>query len=360
MQCAAVDGSAPIIRRVKILGWESKNHRQYLSESVEADQYAEKVINLNHPDGPNKQRQVEDRFGWFEGVVKDGEGIWGDLHYNPEHPYAKQFKWLAENKPSLVGLSHDAVGTGYTKDGVFHVKKVIEVKSVDLVADPATTKGLFENYMEPELPVHDGGEMEAAIGKLVVAIMKDDCPMEEKKAKLLTALKLTDHVGEEEAGEVEEEEEEEEMGGKEEGQADEADADGGEGKETDKAEYTPAKDESGASDDEKKKAEESIQSLARKHRAVKKLLERVDGLEYKLLVREKTELAHKLCEELKLPVHAKSERFLIQLTEAKDEKAMRELIEDRKCASNVQRPVSAGPINGKALDNKSFVQALKG
>jgi hypothetical protein len=43
-----------------------------------------------------------------------------------------------------VGLSHDAVGTGYTKDGVFQVQKVIEVKSVDIVADPATTQGLFE------------------------------------------------------------------------------------------------------------------------------------------------------------------------------------------------------------------------
>ena len=335
---ATVDESAPVIRHVKILGWESKNRRRYLSESVQSEQYADKVINLNHPDGPNKQRQVQDRFGWFEGVIKDDSGMWGNLHYNPKHPYAEQFAWLAKHKPSLVGLSHDAVGTGHTKDGVFVVEKVIEVKSVDLVADPATTKGLFESVMDPELNQGGGAaeekSLEQQIGELVVAIIKDESPVKEKRKKVLKALKLLDDNAPEEEEEVEEEEE----GGAED------------------AEGESEEDEEGG----KKRAEESVQVLAKKYPGVKQLLERVDSLEAKDRLREKHDTAHRLCEAAKLPSVLVTEVFLSQLVEAKDEKAMQKLIEDRKAVSNIKRPVSSGPASGKGLDNKSFAQQLKG
>jgi len=332
----SVDESAPVIRRVKILGWESKNRRQYLKESVQSEQYGDRVINLNHPDGPNKQRQVQDRFGWFESVVKDDSGIWGDLHYNPEHPYAKQFAWLAKNKPSLVGLSHDAIGTGKTKDGVFVVEKVIEVKSVDLVADPATTKGLFESHMDPELTQDGADESSIAqhIGELIVKICKDsETDPKEKRKKVLKALKLLDDG---EKGEVEESEEEE--GGAED------------------AERSEAEDESG-----KKKTEESVQDLAKKNPGVKQLLERVDRLEAEAALAKKHALAHRLCEESRLPSVLVTKVFLAQLIEAKDEAAMKQLIEDRRSISNIKRPVSSGPARSSGqLDNKSFAQALKG
>lgn len=342
LECGGVDEALPVIHRVKILGWESKNRRQYLRESVQAEDYAEKVINLNHPAGPNAQRTVQDRFGWFESVTKDDSGVWGDLHFNPKHPYAEQFSWLAKNKPSLVGLSHDAVGTGHTKEGVFVVEKVIEVKSVDLVADPATTNGLFES-MEPELtpaaPAAEEKSYEQQIGELIVAICKDEkTHPSEKREKVLKALKLFD----EPEGEVEESEEE----GSEEA---EAEAEGG-GEEEPEEEEIP------------KKTEESLQALASKYLGVKRLLETVDRLETKDRLREKTDAAHRLCEESKLPAVLVTKVFLAQLIECKDENAMKSLIEDRRSISNIQRPRSSGPVAGKGgeLDSKSFAKALQG
>lgn len=335
LECGGVDEALPVIRRVKILGWESKNRRQYLRESVQAQDYAEKVINLNHPAGPNAQRQVQDRFGWFENVSKDDSGVWGDLHYNPKHPYADQFAWLAANKPVLVGLSHDAVGSGHTKDGTFIVEKVIEVKSVDLVADPATTKGLFESHMEPEIPVESGAEeksYEQQIGELIVAICKDEAPVKEKRKKILKALKLLDEPEEEEeeGGEVEESEKEDE------GEAEE--------------------DE----EEKEKKTEESIQSLATKYPGVKSLMETVDRLQVESDLRKKNDLAHRLCEEARLPSVLVTKVFLSQLIECKDENAMKQLIEDRKSISNIKSPVSIAPVGGKEIDLKSFAKALQG
>lgn len=330
LECGGTDETLPVIRRVKILGWESKNNRQYLRESVDPQQYAEKVVNLNHPVGPNSQRQVQDRFGWLESVTKDDSGVWGDLHYNPKHPYASEFSWLAVNKPSLVGLSHDAVGTGRTKDGTFIVERVVEVKSVDLVAVPATVTSLFENYMDPEIPADSGADeksYEQQIGELIVAICKDEgTEPKEKRKKVLKALKLFDEPEEEEETEESEEESEEE----------------------------PKEEEP-----EEKETEESVQVIASKNKGVKQLLERLDRLEAEAALSKKHALAHRLCEEARLPSVLVSKVFLAQLVESADAESMKKLIEDRKSISNVRAPVSSGPVH-KEADLKSFAKALKG
>jgi hypothetical protein len=61
----------------------------------------------------------------------------------------------AERMPDAFGLSHNAQGEGDEKDGIFVVSKIVEVRHVDVVADPATTKSLSESIkkepaMEPE------------------------------------------------------------------------------------------------------------------------------------------------------------------------------------------------------------------
>ena len=67
-----------------------------------------------------------------------------DLHYNPKHPLAEQLAWDAENSPESVGFSHvvEAVTRRVQKEDV--VESIVKVHSADLVADPATTSGLFE------------------------------------------------------------------------------------------------------------------------------------------------------------------------------------------------------------------------
>jgi hypothetical protein len=142
------DGKAGLIKNVKVLGLDSQNRRRYTTEAVQAALpiYEGIKVNLNHPEGsPNANRDVKDRFGKLVNLhVVEGEGLRGDLRYNPHHPWAKAVQWWAENDPDCLGLSHNAVGQGHDENGVFVVEKIVNARSVDLVADPATAKGLFE------------------------------------------------------------------------------------------------------------------------------------------------------------------------------------------------------------------------
>lgn len=335
LQCGPISDDTPVVPRIKILGWQSKNRRQYLPESVTAEQYTDISVNLNHPDVPNKSRQVQERFGWFENVTKEGDGMYGDLHFNPELPYSRAFAWWAKNKPTKIGMSHDAVGQGTTKNGVFLVEKVISVKSVDLVADPAsTTKGLFE-AMDPELTpdpsVSGQGEdldsLEAHISNAVTAICKDDkLDLKGKVKKIKAALKIL-----EEPEEVEEKDEDVPPGKK-------------------------------SEDDEDDDLDESVRTLLAKEPGLKKLHEQLDVLKTKLALKERQELAGKLIAQAKLPAFAVTAVFLEQLSEARDEAALKKLIEDRKAVASIQRPLSSGPVpagKGGAMDNKSFAKQLK-
>lgn len=143
-----VDRERGVIRRVKVLGLESVNGRRYLREAVKAavPLYEGASVRINHLHDKDKDRPSEDVFGWLRGVEQDGDGcLYGDLHYLKAHPMADRVAEAAERNPLLYGLSHNAQGEGEPEDGVFVVRKIVEVHSVDLVADPATNKGLFES-----------------------------------------------------------------------------------------------------------------------------------------------------------------------------------------------------------------------
>jgi hypothetical protein len=139
-------GGALVLRGVHVLGYDSKNGRLYTQEAVAdaAGMYEGLKVYLNHPfDRPSAPRRVEDAIATLENVAAAADGLRGDLVVNPAHPMAETVRWWAENKPQAVGLSHNAVGEGKTRDGVFVIHRIANVRSVDLVADPATTGGLF-------------------------------------------------------------------------------------------------------------------------------------------------------------------------------------------------------------------------
>lgn len=154
-----IDRAAGIIRDVKILGLASRNNRVY-PESTLADAaplYENAKVNLNHPDGsPLDARKYQDRFGLIKNVrLLPGEGLFGDFHFNPKHALAEQFLWDAENSPENVGFSHNVEAVVARKDGRQLVEKIESVRSVDLVADPATTCGLFEQTAPPSEKVEN-------------------------------------------------------------------------------------------------------------------------------------------------------------------------------------------------------------
>ena len=141
-----VDKTAAVIHGVKVLGAVSLKGREYPAAVMEKAKpmYEGRVVNIDHVD-PNQRRSYRDRIGCLKGVTLKEDGMYADLHYNPKHVLAEQLVWDAENAPNNLGFSHDARGPSKLRNGRVVVESIDRVLSVDLVANPATTNGLFES-----------------------------------------------------------------------------------------------------------------------------------------------------------------------------------------------------------------------
>jgi len=143
-----VDAAQGVLRGVKLLGLRSRNARRYEEAALgkAVGLYEGAKVNVNHPErSPLAPRDYRDRLGVVRNVrLAAGEGLFGDLWFNPKHELAERLAWDAEHAPENVGLSHNVLArTRRDADGVV-VEAITRVQSVDLVADPATTRGLFE------------------------------------------------------------------------------------------------------------------------------------------------------------------------------------------------------------------------
>jgi hypothetical protein len=150
-----VDRQAGVIRGVKVLGLESRNGRTYLPEALAqaARLYEDAKVNVNHPKGsPGGPRDYQDRIGTIRNVaLQGGQGLFADFHFNPKHALAEQLLWDAEHSPENVGFSHNVEARTVRQGERLVVEAITRVQSVDLVADPATTRGLFEQQQAVEL-----------------------------------------------------------------------------------------------------------------------------------------------------------------------------------------------------------------
>lgn len=144
-----VDRQAGLIRGVKILGLKSRNSRVYLPQALEEaiGLYEGAKVNINHTPTPAPApRDYRDRLGVIrQAAFRPDEGLFADLWFNPKHPLAEQLAWDAEHCPENVGLSHHVEARLGRRDGQTVVEAILRVHSVDVVADPATTQGLFES-----------------------------------------------------------------------------------------------------------------------------------------------------------------------------------------------------------------------
>jgi len=148
-----VDTEAGIIYGVKVLGPRSRNGRVYEDAAIRKalPLYEGVTVNINHvrPDlktGAHVERPMQDRWGVLRNVRYKEGSIYADLHYIKSHPMTQQLVEAAQRFPEIFGLSHDAGGDEQLIDGERRVVEMYEVKSVDVVADPATNEGLFESY----------------------------------------------------------------------------------------------------------------------------------------------------------------------------------------------------------------------
>jgi len=182
-----VDRSRNLITGVKVLGLQSGNGNDYAPAVLEKalPLFESCKVNLDHPlrGGKKEDRKVAERWGKLTSPRVAPDGLYGDLLYNPHHPLTESILWWAENMPDCLGLSQYGRGTGRRKDdGRWQVESIDSVQSVDLVADPATTKSLFESQ-EPDMPdATDGAAMAApdheaqmsdAFANAVMAVVKD-------------------------------------------------------------------------------------------------------------------------------------------------------------------------------------------
>ena len=148
-----IDREGGVLYGVKILGCQSRNGRLYPTDTLRdaLPLYENAKVNLDHPTGPpDMPRSYQDRFGVVRNVmIREDEGLFADFHFNPHHPLAEQLLWDAEHAPENVGFSHNVEASLERHEGKVVVKRIVNVRSVDLVADPATTAGLFESA-EPD------------------------------------------------------------------------------------------------------------------------------------------------------------------------------------------------------------------
>ncbi len=152
-----VDHEAGVIRGVKICGFASRNGRRYPREvlAAAAPLYEGRSVRANHPRKATDPRDVDDVLGQLRNVALRDDGLYGDLHLLTQHPMYRRICEAAESMPALYGLSHNSEGEVERVDGIDVVKRIFEVRSVDLVCDPATVSGLFESRRDKPMTLRE-------------------------------------------------------------------------------------------------------------------------------------------------------------------------------------------------------------
>lgn len=162
-----VDLAAGRIKGVKLLGRISKKGHEYSDKALQdvARQAEGVVVNIDHVD-PGQRRSYRDRVGHLENVYVQEGAVYGDFVLNRKHELFDQIVEDAENHPRSLGFSIDA-REGETKkiDGRQVVVSVGKLLSIDLVANPATTNGLWESGDDrgpsPFAPLHESKSIQA-------------------------------------------------------------------------------------------------------------------------------------------------------------------------------------------------------
>lgn len=152
-----VDHEKGIVFGVKVVGRSSPNTHgvrgvngtDYTLEALRqsAPLYEGVNCNVDHPprSKPNQERSANDRFAWLEDIEVRESGTYGNLHFlDPNDPLAVKIMNAAERHPEAFALSHNAQGKGDVKNGRFVIHEIVEVISVDIVADGGTNRSLFE------------------------------------------------------------------------------------------------------------------------------------------------------------------------------------------------------------------------
>lgn len=289
-----IDREKCIISGVKLLGWESRNGATYdkVVFTRKASQYDGALSNINHG-----TKTVEGRFGRVIGPIEAREdGLYGNIRYNPKLPLTESILWNIENDPGAIGMSHDAVVKMEMVNGRKTYTDLVKVNSVDIVSDPATTRGVFESMNPDGTPATSGEQTQgspedafkAQIGEILAS---GAASLPHDKFKEIVKHMVAAH---------------------------------------------------GCLGDSEKAAE------ALKENA--ELKAKLDAYAVKEQLATKLETAKQICKRLQLPAVAVTEHFLNVLVTRKDEKEMEADVLDRKKTIGVREAVTDNKPNAPAAD----------
>lgn len=134
---------------VKICGLTSRNKREYpihvLQEAM--PMYQDHPVYLDHAERQINRKYIE-RVGHLSNLEIKADGLYAMLNINPHHQLAESLRYDFEHNTKKLGISQvvDAQMAGSK------VVKILEVKSVDIVNNPATTRSLKEEEEPEEAP----------------------------------------------------------------------------------------------------------------------------------------------------------------------------------------------------------------
>lgn len=142
-----IDSERGILFGVKLLGRLSRNNREYAREAMEsaAPRYSGLKVYVDHPVNGNAERSVDRWAGTIQNARFEEDGIYGDIKLRTKSPFFEGIVEAARDFPKDVGFSHVAEGSTRMEGETEIVESIKEVFSVDLVTDPATTRGIFES-----------------------------------------------------------------------------------------------------------------------------------------------------------------------------------------------------------------------
>ncbi|MFO0788182.1 MAG: hypothetical protein U0805_01920 [Pirellulales bacterium] len=154
-----VDEENGIIRGVKLIGPKSRNGREYAESALDnaVELYEGAKIYANHPrrQDVGEDRPLDDWVGVVRRPRRLPDGIYGDVELRKESKHFRGIVEMAKRFPNHVGFSHVADGESEMRGNTEFVTRIREVLSVDLVTEPATTRGIFESANYGQLTLRD-------------------------------------------------------------------------------------------------------------------------------------------------------------------------------------------------------------
>jgi hypothetical protein len=142
-----VDSENRIVRNIALAGIESRNGYRYTEQALQAavPLYESRPVFLDHAASPQRpyDRSARDLVGSITNARYDQGRIRGDIRVL-ETPSGQTFLGLAESQSPGIGMSH-VVQAERSDDGKT-VHNIVEVLSVDVVVNPATTSTFRESF----------------------------------------------------------------------------------------------------------------------------------------------------------------------------------------------------------------------